>query len=198
MTEERTRGWDFTLMATTILLLAALGVQSLAGTLYSWWAHDAFVNWESGPGYTAFVGVMDVVAAPLVAGIVVVLGLCVPKRVFARRVLVAVSAGLIPPGLVAGAVGRSLATGLTAYLVAAAMLQTAVVALTLARGGGVAYITEGRGRNLGSALLHLGFIVFCLVVVALQDAALPLMLGVFFTSAILLAAGSAMSFYSRR
>lgn len=185
-------------MVATIVLLAALGVQSLAGTLYSWWAHDAFLNWEKGPGYAAFASVMNVVAAPLVVGIVVVLGLCVPKRIFGRRVLVVVSVGLMAIGLVAGTIGRSLATGMTAYLVAAAMLQAVAVALTVARGGGISYITEGRGRNLGSALLHLGFIMFCIVVVALQDASQSLMLGVFFTSAILLAAGSAMSFYARR
>jgi hypothetical protein len=82
------------------------------------------------------------------------------------------------------------------YLAAAALLQTVVVGVTLARGGGITYLTEGRGRRLGSALLHLGFIVFCFVVVALQGSP-AVMLPVFFVSAILLAAGSAMSFYSR-
>lgn len=191
----RRRGWDFTLMIATVVLLALLGAQSLAGALYSWWAIDHIPGWETGPGYAAYVGVMNVIAAPLVVGIVVVLGLCVPKRVFERRTLLAVSAALVAVGVVAGLAGRSLGTAMTAYLLAAAALQTAVVVLTLGRGGGLTYLTEGRTRRLGSALLHLGFIVFCLVVVALQDSSL--LLPVFFASALLLAAGSAMSFYAK-
>lgn len=140
--------------------------------------------------------VMNAAAAPLVAGLVVVLGLCVPKRMFARRVLLAVSARLVTFGIAAAVLGHSLETGMAAYLAAAALLQTVVVGVTLARGGRITYLTEGRGRRLGSALLHLGFIVFCFVVVALQGSP-AVMLPVFFVSAILLAAGSAMSFYSR-
>lgn len=189
-------GWDFALMVATIALLVAIGVQTLGGTLYSWWAHDAIAGWEQGPGYAAYMRVMNAAAAPLVAGLVVVLGLCVPKRMFARRVLLAVSAGLVAFGIAAAVLGRSLETGMAAYLAAAALLQTVVVGVTLARGGGITYLTEGRGRRLGSALLHLGFIVFCFVVVALQGSP-AVMLPVFFVSAILLAAGSAMSFYSR-
>ena len=31
------RGWDFALIVLTVALLAALGVQSIAGTGYAWW-----------------------------------------------------------------------------------------------------------------------------------------------------------------
>lgn len=182
-------------MMLTVALLAALGAQSLIGTLYVWWAQRTIEGWLQSPGYAAYVSLMNAVAAPLVAGIVVVLGLCVPKRLFARRTLLAASAALVAAGLLTGAVARSVQSGLAAYLLAAAALQAVVAALTLARGGGVRYLTEGRVRHLGSALLHLGFIVFCLVVVALQDSAL--MLPVFALSALLLAVGSAMSFYGR-
>jgi hypothetical protein len=196
---ERVRvGWDFTLMMATVALLAALGAQSLVGTLYVWWAQRTIAGWLQGPGYGAYVALMDTIAAPLVAGLVVVLGLCVPKRLFERRTLVAVSAGLVTIGIVWGLVQRSLQEGMAAYLIAAAGLQAVVVALTVSRSGGVTFLTEGRGRRLGSALLHLGFIVFCFVVVALQDASPALMLPVFAVSALLLGAGSAMSFYARR
>jgi hypothetical protein len=47
----------------------------------------------------------------------------------------------------------------------------------------------------GDARVHLGFILSTLVVVALQDS--PLMLPVVFAGALLLAGGSAMSFYAR-
>lgn len=187
--------WDFSLMMLTVVLLAALGAQSLAGTMYLWWVQRAVPGFAEGPGYAAYVSLMNAVAAPIVAAIVVVLGLCVPKRLFERRTLLAASAGLVAIGVVAGLVGRSLSTAMGVYLLAAALLQVVVVVLTFARGGGVSYLTEGRGRRLGSALLHLGFIVFCLVVVSLQES--PLMMPVFLVSALLLAGGSAMSFYAR-
>lgn len=189
------RTWDFILMMLTVVLLAALGAQSLVGTLYVWWAQRTIAGWLQGPGYASYVALMNAFATPLVAGIVVVLGLCVPKRLFERRTLVAVSAGLVLLGVAWGVAGRSLQNGMAAYLTAAAGLQAVVAVLTVQRSGGLSYLTEGRGRHLGSALLHLGFIVFCLVVVALQDSAL--MLPVFGLSALLLGAGSAMSFYAK-
>jgi hypothetical protein len=139
---------------------------------------------------------MNAIAAPLVAALVVVLGLCVPKRLFARRTLLAVSGAMLLLGLAAGALSRSLATGLAAYLVAAAALQAVVVVMTFVRAGGVSYLTEGRGRRLGSGLLHLGFILATLCIVALQDSPVA-MLVVVLAGALLLAGGSAMSFYAR-
>jgi hypothetical protein len=193
---ETTRGsWDFTLMVGTVLLLGALGVQSLAGTLYAWWAQRTTEGWTQGPGYAAFVGTMNAIAGPLVALLVVAIGLCVPKRLFARRMLLGVSAAMVAGGAVAWLVTGSVSAGLGTYLVAAGLLQLAVVAMTLVRGGGLAYLTEGRGRRTGSGLLHLGFIVSCLVAVSLQDS--PLMLPVCLLGALLLAVGSAMSFYAR-
>lgn len=191
------RTWDFVLMMTTIVLLALLGAQSLVGTLYVWWAQRTIAGFLQGAQYAAYVTLMNAIAAPLVAGIVLVLGLCVPKRLFERRTLVAVSVALVALGVVWGVAGRSLQAGMAAYLVAAAGLQAVVAVLTFRRAGGVAYLTEGKTRQLGSALLHLGFIVFTFVVVALQDSTPMLMLPVFALSALLLGGGSAMSFYGR-
>jgi hypothetical protein len=188
-------GWDFILMMITVVLLAALGAQSLVGALYAWWAQRAVEGWTQTAAYASYVSLMNAVAAPLVGALVVVLGLCVPKRLFARRTLLAVSAAMVVVGVAVGALTRSLQAVLGAYLVAAALLQAVVVALTFGRAGGMSYLTQGRGRRLGSALLHLGFILSTLVVVALQDS--PLMLPVVFAGALLLAGGSAMSFYAR-
>jgi uncharacterized Tic20 family protein len=187
-------GWDFTLMVATIALLALLGAQSLLGALYTWWAQRGTPDWTNSAGYASYVSVMNAIAAPLIVAVVVVIGLCVPKRMFERRVLLAVSAAMVALGGVYGLVERSLTKGMAAYLVAATALQIAAVVLTLRRSGPIAYLTEGR-RRLGSALLHLGFILTCLVVVALQDSAL--MLPVFYGAALLLVGGSVMSFYAR-
>jgi len=193
--ETRARAsWDFSLMVATVGLLGALGLQSLLGTLYAWWAYRTVPGWEQ-TGYAGFIDVMNAIAAPVVIALIVVMGLCVPKRMFARKALMGVSAGMIAAGVTVGAVSGSLATGLAVYLALSALIQVAVVVLTLAGAGGLTYITEGRVAKAGSGMLHLGFIIFALVVVGMQDSSL--MMPAFMLSGVLLTGGSAMSFYAR-
>lgn len=188
-------GWDFSLMLATVALLGFLGLQSLVGTLYTWWAYRSIPGWEQ-TGYEGFIQVMNAIAAPVVIALVVVMGLCVPKRLFSRNMLVGVSAGMLAVGAAGAVITESLATGLAVYLALSGLIQVAVVVLTLAGAGGLAYITEGRLAKAGSGLLHLGFIVFALVMVALQTS--PLMMPAFMLSGVLLTGGSAMSFYARQ
>ena len=68
--------------------------------------------------------------------------------------------------------------------------------MTVAGVRGPSYLTEGRLTKTGSGLLHLGFIVFGIVIVALQSS--PLMLPVFSASAVLVTVGTAMAFYADR
>ncbi|MDY0088126.1 MAG: hypothetical protein RBS78_06240, partial [Coriobacteriia bacterium] len=82
------------------------------------------------------------------------------------------------------------------YLALAALIQVAVVALTVAGARGPSYLTEGRLVKTGSGLLHLGFIVFAFVVVALQRS--TLMLPVFWTATALTLAGTVLAFYADR
>lgn len=185
--------WDFSLMVATVALFASLGVQSLAGTGYVWWAYRAIPGFEQF-GYAAFVRTMNSIAAPQVVALVVIMGLCVPKRLFSRGALAAVSGGMVAAGVVAGLAVGSLAAGLAVYLGLASLIQVAVVAMTLAGTRGPSYLTEGRVAKAGSGLLHLGFVLFMLVVVALQDSVW--LLPVFAVATTLSVAGSAMSFYA--
>jgi hypothetical protein len=139
---------------------------------------------------------MNALAAPQIVLLVVLMGLCVPKRLFSRTALVVVSVLMVFAGLVVWALTGSLATGLALYLALAALIQVAVVALTVAGARAPSYLTEGRLTKTGSGLLHLGFIVFAYVVVALQNS--TFMLPVFYTSAVLTTAGTALSFHADR
>lgn len=192
--ETHRSSWDFVLMISTVVLLGGLGAQSLLGTLYSWWAYRTQSGWEQA-GYAEFTGAMNLVAGPLVVALVVVMGLCVPKRLFSRRMLAVVSVAMVAVGLATWWITGSPATGLAVYLAEAALIQVAVVALTLGGATGLGYLTENRVAKAGSGLLHLGFILFALVVVALQ--ASPLMLPVFWAASVLLVGGTALSFYAR-
>ncbi len=187
-------GWDFLLMMLTVLLLGALGTQSLIGTLYAWWGYRTQPDFEM-TAYPAFITVMNGIAGPLVVALVVVMGLCVPKRLLARRTLAVVSTVMVAAGVMTAAISGSMATGLAVYLGLAALIQVAVVVLTLAGAPSLAYVSESRIAKSGSGMLHLGFILFALVIVALQRS--PYMLPVFYVSAALLTGGSALAFYAR-
>jgi len=194
-TETRHREWDFTLTVITVALLGTLGVQSFLGTLYVWWAASAIPGFE-GPAYDVFVRWMNTIAAPQIVAIVVVMGLCVPKRLFGRSLLIAVSVGMVLVGLLAWILTGSLRTGLAVYLALSALIQVAVVTLTIAGTRSPSYLTEGRLVKTGSGLLHLGFIAFAFVVVALQRSAF--MLPAFWIATALTLAGSLLAFYADR
>jgi len=190
----RQRSWDFALTVITVVLLAALGVQSFVGTIWVFIAEKNVPGWEQGAGYASYVSTMNAIAAPLVLALVVVMGLCVPKRLFSRRLLLGVSLAMVAVGLVAGVTTSSLGLGLGIYLGLAGAIQAAVVVMTVAGVRGPSYLTEGRLTKTGSGLLHLGFIVFGIVVVSLQKS--PFMLPVFSASALLVAVGTTMAFYA--
>lgn len=191
----RQRAWDFMLTVLTVVLLGSLGVQSFIGTLYVWWAQRTIPGWEQFE-YAGFVEVMNLIAAPQLIALVVVMGLCVPKRLFSRRALMAVSLLMVAVGIAAWIYTGSTATGLTAYLALAALIQVAVVVLTAVGTKGPSYLTEGRLTKLGSGLLHLGFIVFAIVVAALQRS--TWMLPVFWASTVLMVGGTLLSFYAEK
>jgi len=192
----RQRAWDFALTIITVVLLASLGVQSFLGTIWVFIAERSVPGWEQGAGYAEYVSAMNSVAAPQILALVVVMGLCVPKRLFSRRLLLGVSLAMIVAGAAAGLVTSRLGIGLGVYLGLAAIIQAAVVVLTVAGVRGPSYLTEGRLTKTGSGLLHLGFIAFGIVVVSLQRS--PFMLPVFSASALLVTVGTAMAFYADR
>lgn len=191
----RQRAWDFGLTVATVALLASLGVQSFVGTLYVWWAQRTISGWQQA-GYPHFISVMNAVAAPQLVLLVVAMGLCVPKRLFARRALLAVSAAMLLVAAVTFAWTRSLAIGLAAYLSLAALIQVAVVVMTAAGVRGPSYLTEGRLTKVGSGLLHMGFILFALVIAVMQRS--QLMLPAFWTATAFTMGGTLLSFYAGR
>ncbi len=194
VTRPTRTSWDYVLMVITIALMSSLGIQSLIGTAYSWWSYRSVPGWEQ-LGQPHFVTLMNTVAGPQVIALIVVMGLCVPKRLLSRGALIAASVGMLSLGIATAALTGSITNGLALYLCAAGLVQVLVVVMTVAGSGNLAYLSESRLAKAGSGLLHLGFIVMALVVVALQHS--TLMLPVSLLAAALLTVGSALSFYAR-
>ncbi|HET6498631.1 MAG TPA: hypothetical protein VFH17_06235 [Coriobacteriia bacterium] len=191
----RLKNWDYLLTVATVALLGSLGVQSFLGTAYVWWATYSVPGFQA-IGYRDFIWWMNAIAAPQVVALVVLMGLCVPKRLLDRGTLIAVSAVMLVAGLAAWVATGSLATGLAVYLALAGLIQAAVVAITVAGARGPSYLTEGRLVKIGSGLLHLGFIAFAFVVVALQRS--TFMLPAFWAATALTLVGTLLTFYASR
>jgi len=192
--ETRSR-WDFALMVATLALLGGLGLQSLLGTLYVWWAQRARPDFMQ-VGYGAYVDAMNAVALPQLVALVAVMGLCVPKRLFERRLLVVVSAVMVAAGLAVGLARRDAQEGLAAYLGLASLVQAAVVALTLAGSPSLRVLHEGRVAKTGSGLLHMGLLLFGLVVLEPLRGSRAMM-PVFGVSMLCIVVGCALAFWPR-
>jgi len=188
--------WDFSLMLLTVALLGTLGVQSFLGTLYVWWQANAVAGFDQSPAYARYISAMNAIAAPQLVALVVVMGLCVPKRLLSRNALVIASVAMLTLGAMLWLLSGSLAVGLGAYLAVSGLIQVAVVVLTLTGARGLTFLSDARLGRVGSGLLHLGFITTALAVVTLQHS--PLLLPGFLVATGLTVVGTAMSFRARR
>jgi hypothetical protein len=186
------RRYDFWLVMITVAVLAAMGLLAFGGTLWTWAASARAPTWAMGPGYAEYTRVMDLLAGPLVAALVAVLGLCIPRRMLSRDSLLLASVGVVLAGLFAGLV-EGPTVGMGVFLGLAAALQVVALALTVARVERVTYLGEGLLYQIGSAVLHLGLLVLVFDWAVLPDS--PMHLTIFWAGSGMLVAGSAMCFY---
>ena len=178
------------------MILGALGVQSFVGTIYTWWAARMVPGWQQGPGYTDFVTLMNQIAAPMVVALVVVMGLCVPKRLFERRALLASrrrcswpewASASTPARYRPASESTSRSPRSSRRPSSRSPSQACAVRATSPR-----VVSPRRAPDL----LHLGFIGVAFVIVTLEHS--NLMLPVFFVSAACLAGGTALAFYAEK
>ncbi|MHB8842549.1 MAG: hypothetical protein ACYC56_12325 [Candidatus Aquicultor sp.] len=195
MFEVRKPGiYDFVLAMATILILVGLSAVSIYGTIESWVNSIQDPNWTSTLLYGEYLGRMNAYAYPFVIALVLVLCMCIPKRFIPRSYLLQLSLVLL-----AICVGVSLAWGLVAglglLLIASLVIQMMVVMMLLARSGSLVFEREGPIVQLGSALLHLGFVVFALDILLIKD--MQNHVNVFWFATVLITGGTVLSFYSR-
>jgi hypothetical protein len=183
---RRAFGWDLALVLLTAATLAAFGALALWGMFY-YKSHAVQPDWS----VPAFQEMMNRLATPLVVLLILWLVLCIPKRLFSRRVLLAYSAGTLALGLAALPFGGPrFALGLVLGL--SALLQSAILALVLA-GARLRFTGRGIALRAGSSLLHLGIVLFTFDLVALQGS--PWHIPLFWVATGLLSAGCVLTFY---
>lgn len=149
---------DLGLIVATAAVLFVIALICIGAMFYFKLAQ---VQLLSGPEKTGYLEAMNAVTAPFAIALVVLLGLCVPRRLLPARWLARYAAVLLA---LAGAVtvAGDITAALACVLVLSAGLQAVVLCMALAGSTRVHFEKTGYWVRIGSCLLHLGLILFVL------------------------------------
>jgi hypothetical protein len=186
---RRPLGWDVILTLLTSLTLMLFGVLCLFGMF-----HYKFGSTAPGWSVTAYQQMMNRLATPLTILLILWLVLCIPKRLFSRRVLFAYCAAILASAAAAFAVG-GIIPALSLSLILSALLQTLILVLVFT-GSRLRFSRRGLAVRIGSSLIHLGFVLFILDLVLLRGS--PWHIPLFWVCTVLMTVGSMMTFYLPR
>jgi len=150
--------YDFYLILATTVVLAGI-------SLICVWAMFHFklagINLLPPAGKMAWQERMNSIVAPFIVALFVLLGICVPKRLLPVAWLNRFAAALLATAL-AGGLWFGVRIGLLVILIAALLLQLAVLVLALAGQDFLSFVKKGYWVRVGSSLVHLGLVLFVL------------------------------------
>lgn len=155
---KRKSSYDFYLILATVLVLFVISLISIYGMFYFKFAHIQ----QMAPAIKmTYMNRMNAIVAPFIISLILLLGICVPKRllptVWLNRVTVLLGVGAVSAGFIAG-----LKASLFIILGASLVLQLIVLVLALAGSKNLHFHKKGYWVRLGSSLMHLGLILFVL------------------------------------
>ncbi len=174
--------YDFVLTLAAVGLMFLLSLLCLASTFYFKWAGLGHVPPVEKQG---FEDLFNRLAAPLLAGLLLILAVCVPKRIFDPRGLnrLALGLGVLFLG---GWLYGDWRLALLLVMIPTAILQFFTL-LFLLTGRKLKFHCEGFWAQLGSSLVHLGLILFVLTILLL--AYTGFLAPLFWTAALLITLG---------
>ena len=153
---KRSGSYDYYLILATVAVLFVISIICLYGMFAFKLAQ---VHLLPAADKAVFMDRMNQMVSPFIIGLILILGICVPKRLLPTNWLNWFGAGLLVTSL---AVGLTLGvkTALLVVLTAALVLQLVVLALALAGSSKLWFEKLGYWTRLGSSLVHLGLIMF--------------------------------------
>ncbi len=186
--------YDYYLIILTTLILFAIGIVCLyAITYYNYLAVDP--QWTRTGQYLDFIDDMNSYLYPFLILLLVTLGLCIPKRLLDRKLLVKFSGFALGVTIVLTFTsGIEVALGF--LLVVMIGIQSLVLIQVLWKSKAVRFEKEGYIVRLGSTLLHLGIVIVIFNFVSLRDAQAHI--SIFWIGTVLITAGNIFSFYPDR
>lgn len=185
---------NYILILVTIVALSAIGLVFIYGSGYSWVLSIQSPQWRQTGVYQDYTNSMNLAVLPLAVALTAVLGLCIPKRLFSGAALLQIMGALLFMTIVGTfIIGPQPALGF--LLITAILMQLVVIALTVTGSRRLHYETQGFYVQIGSAVLHLGLILFLFDFVILPNS--PQHLNVFWLATAFIGVGMVMTFYSR-
>lgn len=150
--------YDFYLILATVLVLFVISLISIYGMFYFKFAQ---IHQMAPVMKQSYMNRMNTFITPFIICLILLLGICVPKRLlptdWLNRVAVLLVASAVLTGVIAG-VKASLLVILGVSLV----LQLIVLILALGGSRNLHFHKKGYWVRLGSSLIHLGLILFVL------------------------------------
>lgn len=154
--KKPTGSYDFYLILATTAVLFIISLICIYSMFYFKWAQ---VNAMAPLAKAAYMDRMNTVVAPFVIGLILLLGICVPKRLLPTGWLNTFAAILVVV-VVGTSLVSSIKAGLLVILIASLALQLAVLILVLIGSETLHFEKKGYWARLGSSLVHLGLILF--------------------------------------
>ena len=184
--------YNFYMTVVTSLVLTAIGLVCLYGIGYYTVTTQSLPNWIETPLYGQYIDSMNLYIYPFVVLLLVVLGLCIPKRIVPRKTLLLSGAGILALTIIIALV-LNIKASLGFLLGISIIIQTEVMILTIIKWGGLTFERDGYFIQVGSAMLHLGIVIFVFDFVIMRTSGLHLPL--FWVAIILITIGTVLSFY---
>lgn len=185
------KSYDFYLVLATALVLFIISIICIYGMFYFKLAQIHQVPLEMKISYMER---MNSVIAPFLVCLIILLGICVPKRLLSTRWLNRF-AFLLLGGVVFLSMRFDVGMGLLFTLVVAFFLQTIVLVLAVAGRRGLNFQKKGYWQRVGSSFVHLALILFVLDLFLGGKQTLHLFL--FWITLIVLVLGMIFCFYSQ-
>jgi len=155
---KRKSSYDFYLILATAIVLFVISMISIYGMFYFKFAQ---IQQMAPAVKITYMNRMNSFVAPFIICLILLLGICVPKRLLPTKLLNWFTAILLLGAILAG-VFAGIRASLFVVLGASLLLQVIVLLLAI---GGSKYLhfhKKGYWVRLGSSLIHLGLILFVL------------------------------------
>lgn len=189
-TVKKKVSYDFYLILATVGVLFAISVICIFGMFYFKWAQ---IHQMPPAEKLLYMNRMNTVIAPFLVGLIVILGICVPKRLLPVRYLNwFATAQLVVVPIVA--LVRGVREALLAVLAVSLLLQSVVLCLAIVGSQRLNFEKSGYWQRLGSSLIHLGLILFVFDLFFYKMQTLHLVL--FWVTTIATVLGMIFSFYA--
>ncbi len=180
---------DFTMILATVAVLFMVSALCIGSMFYF---KAAGLDSATPAAKMAYQAKMNSMLIPLLVALLLVMAICIPRRIIKPK-WITYTAFSLAAIFVYTVFAIDLTAGLVAVAVVSLLFQVWVLISTML-GKKLNYRFEGYWSRLGSALFHLGFVLFCLDFLTLRY--LDLHMIIFWSSFLFMVAGMVMLFYS--